>query len=88
MYVAKGGNHHYISRMPGSGMLHDPSCESVADNNYLTGIVTYTPEVIVEREDGSLVVAYGPSPTETPPLNVMGIDGLFDLLIEQSGLNR
>jgi len=89
MYVAKRGNHYYLSRMPGSGILHDPLCESATDDNYLTGTVAYAPEVIVEREDGSLVVGYGrKTMAEIPPLNVMGIDGLFDLLIEQSGLNR
>lgn len=75
--------------MPGSGILHDPLCESVEDNNYLTGSAAYSPEVIVERVDGTLVVAYGrPSREDAPPLNQMGIDGLFDLLMEQSGLNR
>ena len=88
MYVAQRGSLFYVSRMPGSGVLHDPSCESVEDTNYLTGTTAYTPDVITERSDGSLVVAYGKLTQRTPPLPTMSIAGLLDLLLEQANLNR
>lgn len=88
MYVACRGRLFYVSRMPGSGILHDPLCESVEDTNYLTGVTAYTEDVIVEREDGSLVVAFGDPPQSPPPLPVMSISGLFDLVIDQANLNR
>lgn len=88
MYVGRRGSHYYISRMPGSGALHDTRCQSVEDHNYLTGSTFYHPNAIVENCDGSLVVDFNQISPKQYPLSSLSSDGLFDLLIEQSNLNR
>ena len=88
MYISRRGARYYVSRMPGSGSLHDSACKSVEDNNYLTGATAYDTETIVENTDGVLVVAYQEGLSKGDRLSQLGSAGLFDLLIEQANLNR
>lgn len=88
MYVARRGDHFYVARMPYSGSLHAPDCGSVEDVNFLTGITSYAPEAITEQEDGQLVVNLSAPLTGITPVPSLSLSGLFDLLIEQAGLNR
>ena len=88
MYVARRGDHYYVSRMPGSGMLHAPDCESLDDTNYLTGATAYAAEVITERDNGQLIANVNQPAPGVLPVPSMSLSGLFDLLIEQANLNR
>lgn len=88
MYVGRRGKHFYISRMPGSGMLHSPDCESLEDSNYLTGATAYTHDVMTECDDSRLIINYGKPVTGVHPVQSMSLSAVFDLLIEQANLNR
>lgn len=88
VYVSCRGPRFYVARMPGSGAVHAATCESGEDTNFLTGSPLYAPDVIVEQDDGSLVVIYGRPAITGIPIASMGIAGLIDLLLEQANLNR
>ena len=90
MYVGRRGTVFYLSRMPGTGFLHTPDCASVEDETILTGAKCYAAGVLIERADGGLVVAADLNRLERQafPVTEVGIDGLLDLLVEESSLNR
>ncbi len=90
MYVGRRGVVFYLSRMPGTGFLHTPDCASVEDETILTGAKCYAAGVLTDRADGGFAVVADLDRLDRPtgPVTAVGIDGLLDLLTEESGLNR
>lgn len=90
MYVGRRGSLYYLSRMPGSGFLHDPACESTEDANLLSGAGCYAPGALVETEEGLMRIraALDVRGRIALPSPEVRIDGVMDLLLEQSNLNR
>lgn len=90
MYVGRRGQIYYLSRMPGSGFLHEDNCASVEDSTLLSGALSYEPGAIIEGADGTLQIASNLERRERQgvPINEVGIDGVLDLLVEQANLNR
>lgn len=90
MYVGRRGQVFYLSRMPGSGFLHADTCSSVEDASLLSGAMSYAPGSIVEGPDGTLLLAANLArrQRQAAPVTEVRIDGVLDLLIEQSDLNR
>jgi len=90
MYVGRRGSLYYLSRMPGSGFLHDPACESTEDANLLSGAGCYAPGALVETEEGLMRIraALDVRGRIALPSPEVRLDGVMDLLLEQANLNR
>ena len=88
MYVARRGSTYYLARLPGSGFLHAESCASFDLGTIFSGAFCYTWSATADTEDGRVDLAYAPEPANTDfPLGGVGINGLFDFLIEEAGIN-
>lgn len=90
MYVGRRGRLFYLSRMPGTGFLHADNCDSVEDTSFFSGAGAYGPGAILEKDDGCLSIAANLDIRERmeEPIAEVSIDGVLDLLMEQSVLNQ
>lgn len=52
MYIAKVGNEYILKRMPGTGHLHDPVCETFDPPPELSGLGQVNGQAIVTDEAG------------------------------------
>jgi hypothetical protein len=89
MYVGLREAVYYLSRMPGTGILHDAACPSAEQANLYSGADSYASEVMVEDAGGGINVKFSESMTQSDgmPATALSMDGLLDLLIEEARLN-
>ena len=89
MYVGRRGAVYYLSRMPGTGILHDAGCASAEQANLYSGADHYASGVMVEDAGGGINVQFSESLTQCDgmPATALSMDGLLDLLIEEARLN-
>ena len=87
MYVGRRGSTYYLSRMPGSGLLHEPACPSMEDLNLFSAAADYADGAIVELPDGSVQVRFDPAAERGENPTAVSLDGLLDLLLEISNLH-
>lgn len=87
MYVAKRGQRYYLARMPGSGPLHAPHCNSLETANWLSGMDCYADGVLDYQSDGSVLVRFNAAMEPGTNLPACGMNGLLDLMIEGASLN-
>ncbi|MDK9702445.1 MAG: DUF1173 domain-containing protein [Sulfuritalea sp.] len=87
MYVAKRGRRYYLARMPGSGPLHAPHCNSLEAANLLSGMDCYAEGALAHEMDGAMRVRFDAAVELGENLPACGMNGLLDVLIEGAGLN-
>ena len=90
MYVGRRGKRYYLARMPGTGFLHADDCQCVEEASIFSGAGEYSSGVLTETTEGLLRINANlcRHTRAEPPIPEAGIDGLFDLLIEQAALNQ
>lgn len=84
LYITRRGRRLFLSRLPGSALLHTAQCESGIDVNLYSAADCYAPGVVVEAADGRQTVQMR---SHACPEG-LSLGGLLDLLLEASGLNH
>jgi hypothetical protein len=88
LYVTERSGRCYLAKMPGSGPIHARSCSHYVAATWADGLDAYANDVVTPTARGAKRLKVALDAGRSLPAKAVSLDGLFDFLLQNAGLNR